>query len=458
MSRDTTSAIFGFFGVIAALLGILFATYGQATGAALTVLAERSSQLLTGTSGFSGFGGGFSANIIISIISMMISVVAGFFLGGAMVSPNKAIRGAAVLFMNLLRSSPWLVVLYAMLYLLPFRMTLFGTSIFVSPFIKAVIGLSLPVTAYVGECFRNGIRAVPDGQWESARALGYRRSQILRSIILPQALPLMLPNLMTTYAMLFIGTSLVVVTGTSDVLSIGKTVIASDGDEYATAIYLYILLLRHTDYTGNFSESRSHDGFVVDLSGHYHCRCSACQTNRQSFRNSWIWRRSNEMSRDTTSAIFGFFGVIAALLGILFATYGQATGAALTVLAERSSQLLTGTSGFSGFGGGFSANIIISIISMMISVVAGFFLGGAMVSPNKAIRGAAVLFMNLLRSSPWLVVLYAMLYLLPFRMTLFGTSIFVSPFIKAVIGLSLPVTAYVGECFRNGIRAVPDGQ
>ncbi|HWD12632.1 ABC transporter permease subunit [Pseudochrobactrum sp. sp1633] len=243
MNRDTISAILGFFGVIITLLAILFISYGQASGAAIGVLIDRSSQLLTGSAGFTGFGGGFSANVIISIFSMMIALVAGFFLGGAMVSPNRAVRTTAILIMNLLRSSPWLVVLYAMLYLLPFRMTFFGISIFVSPFLKAVIGLSLPVTAYVAEGFRNGIRAVPDGQWESARALGYRRGQILRSIILPQALPMMLPNLMTTYAMLFIGTSLVVVTGTSDVLSIGKTVIASDGDEYATAIYLYILLL-----------------------------------------------------------------------------------------------------------------------------------------------------------------------------------------------------------------------
>lgn len=243
MNKDTTSAVFGFFGVIITLFVILFLTYGQNSGSVIDVLISRSSQLLTGSEGFSGFGGGFSANVIISICSMTISLVTGFFLGGSMVSPNGFLRNTAVLIMNLLRSSPWLVVLYAMLYLLPFRVTILGDTVFISPFVKAVIGLSFPVTAYIAEGFRNGIRAVPDGQWESARALGYRRNQILRLIILPQALPMMLPNLMTIYAMLFIGTSLVVVTGTSDVLSIGKTVIASDGDEYATAIYLYILLL-----------------------------------------------------------------------------------------------------------------------------------------------------------------------------------------------------------------------
>ncbi|MDH7791291.1 ABC transporter permease subunit [Ochrobactrum sp. AN78] len=243
MSKETRSAAFGFIGVIVALLAILFVLYGHKTTDAISVLVDRSSLLLTGSSDFSGFGGGFSANVIISLLSMLISLVAGFFLGGAMVSPKPSVRNPAVIFMNLLRSSPWLVVLYAMLYLLPFNVSILGHNFFVSPFLKAVIGLSFPVTAYIAEAFRNGIRSVPDGQWESARALGYRRSQILRLIVLPQAFPLMLPNLMTTYAMLFIGTSLVVVTGTSDVLSIGKTVIASDGDDYAAAVYLYILLL-----------------------------------------------------------------------------------------------------------------------------------------------------------------------------------------------------------------------
>jgi polar amino acid transport system permease protein len=99
------------------------------------------------------------------------------------------------------------------------------------------------VTANIAEVFRGGVEAIPSGQWESARALGYRRLQILRYVIVPQALPLMTPNLMTTYAMLFIGTSLVVVTGAEDILSVARTVIGSDGAHLATAVYIYVLFL-----------------------------------------------------------------------------------------------------------------------------------------------------------------------------------------------------------------------
>ncbi|MNF10224.1 hypothetical protein D3C80_2111030 [compost metagenome] len=52
-----------------------------------------------------------------------------------------------------------------------------------------------------------------------------------------------MPSMMTVYASLFIGTSLVVVTGTNDVLSMAKVLIASGAEEYATAIYISILFL-----------------------------------------------------------------------------------------------------------------------------------------------------------------------------------------------------------------------
>ena len=233
----------GFFGVLAVIAGIFYCAYGKDSTEAFHLLVSRSSLLLTGAANFESIGGGFTANILISVCAMVISTVFGVLLGTGMTSQNAVIRGPCVALMNIMRNSPWLVVLYAMLYLIPFRINVGGVEFWVSPFFKAVVGLSVPVTAYMAEVFRNGIQTIPMGQWESALSLGYRRGAILRRIVLPQALPQMLPNIMTTYAMLFIGTSLVVITGTSDVLSIAKTVIASDGDRFATAIYLYILLI-----------------------------------------------------------------------------------------------------------------------------------------------------------------------------------------------------------------------
>ncbi|MDF2810069.1 MAG: polar amino acid transporter permease [Microvirga sp.] len=243
MESEARAFVFGMLGVTAVLALLMVLIYGAEIGNVLYALAERSPLLLTGDSTFPAFGGGFSANVVISLWAMLIASAGGTLLCIGMISTSRPLRFVSEVVMNVLRNSPWLVVLYAMLYLLPFEVDIFGRTFFLSPLIKAIVGLSLPVAANMAEVFRGGVDAIPSGQWESARSLGYRRLQILRHVVIPQAIPLMTPNIMTTYAMLFIGTSLVVVTGTSDVLSVARTVIASDGEHYATAIYLYILFL-----------------------------------------------------------------------------------------------------------------------------------------------------------------------------------------------------------------------
>jgi polar amino acid transport system permease protein len=243
MSDEARAFWFGILGVTLVLAGVLAIVYGAETGRILLALAARSSLLLTGSAGFSRIDGGFAINIIISLWAMLIAAVSGVVLGIGLIAQSAAMRAASSLVMNVLRNSPWLVVLYAMLYLLPFEIDVLGRTMFLSPTMKAIAGLSLPVTANIAEVFRGSVESIPSGQWESARSLGYRRLQILRYVVVPQAIPIAMPNLMTTYAMLFIGTGLVVVTGAQDILSVARTVIASDGDHYATAIYLYILLL-----------------------------------------------------------------------------------------------------------------------------------------------------------------------------------------------------------------------
>lgn len=242
MQPETRAFVYGMIGVPLLLGAVLTGCYGRASGDAFALLAARSGMLLTGAPG-SGVAGGFCANILMSLEAMCVSVCTGVLLCVATIANTRIVRMIALGAVNLLRNTPWLIALYAMLYLLPFYVPVFGTVIPFSPFVKAVVGLSLPVTANVAEAMRGGIEAIPAGQWESARALGYRKNQILRYVIVPQAIPLIMPNMMTVFAMLFIGSSLAVVTGTSDVLSVANTITASDGSHYATAVQLFVLLL-----------------------------------------------------------------------------------------------------------------------------------------------------------------------------------------------------------------------
>lgn len=242
-SAEIKAFIFGMLGVTAALVAILFLSYGNRTPEAFREVTARSSMLLTGSQNYANFDGGFIANITISLWAMAISIAGGLVLGAGLVSQVRPLRFASTLFMNFLRNSPWLVILYAMLYLIPFEIRIFGNDFVFSPTVKSIVGLSLPISANVAAVLLGGVQSIPRGQWEAAQALGYGHTRILAEVVIPQAIPLMIPSLMTVYASLFIGTSLVVVTGTNDVLSIAKVLIASGADAFSTAIYVFILFL-----------------------------------------------------------------------------------------------------------------------------------------------------------------------------------------------------------------------
>ena len=229
--------------VAALLLLIIAIIYQDRTAFVLHQMAVMLPQILTGSMDASSFNGGFIINIAVSLSAMSIALVLGTLLGFLMTSEMAMVRTVCTLLMNLFRNSPWLVILYAMLYLLPFQVHIGGRELLFSPFLKATIGLSLPIIANLAEIVRGSIQTVSAGQWESARSLGYSSFQAFRIIILPQAIPRMIPNFMTTYSMLFIGSSLIIVTGTNDVLNVVKIIASSQGDEIVSALYILVLFL-----------------------------------------------------------------------------------------------------------------------------------------------------------------------------------------------------------------------
>lgn len=99
-----------------------------------------------------------------------------------------------------------------------------------TPFFAAVfLGVVLYTAAFIGEIVRGGILAVPKGQTEAANALGLRRGQSLRHIILPQAFRIILPPLGNQYLNLTKNTSLAIAVGYSDIVQVGQTLYNQTG-------------------------------------------------------------------------------------------------------------------------------------------------------------------------------------------------------------------------------------
>merc|ERR1712232_127367 len=84
--------------------------------------------------------------------------------------------------------------------------------------LRALIGVAMFSAAYMAEVIRGGLQAIPKGQYEGAMALGLGYSQMMRMIILPQALKLVIPGIVNTFIGLFKDTTLVLIIGLFDFL------------------------------------------------------------------------------------------------------------------------------------------------------------------------------------------------------------------------------------------------
>jgi general L-amino acid transport system permease protein len=96
-------------------------------------------------------------------------------------------------------------------------------------FAALLFGLVVYTAAYIGEIVRSGIQAVSRGQLEAARALGLSRGQMLRLVVLPQAIRVIIPPLTSEYLNLIKNSSLAVAIGFTDFLSVGNTIINQTG-------------------------------------------------------------------------------------------------------------------------------------------------------------------------------------------------------------------------------------
>lgn len=99
------------------------------------------------------------------------------------------VERSAFWLVEFVRSTPLLVQLYFIFYVFP------EAGLVLSPLTAGVLGLGLHYSAYLAEVYRSGIEGVPKGQWEAATALNLTRAQAFRRIVLPQAIPPILPAL-----------------------------------------------------------------------------------------------------------------------------------------------------------------------------------------------------------------------------------------------------------------------
>lgn len=186
---------------------------------------------------------GFIFNITISVLSMALGTILGVLLGLMQISLLPSVRFSSWFVTQFFRNAPWLVLLFYCIFLLPFEIRVFGMRIPFPDWVKAIIGLSLPVMANVSEIVRGAVNSIPSGQWEAADSLAFNRRQILWQIILPQCVKRMLPPWMNLYAILTMATVLASIVGVSEVMTLARQVLAAEvRNDLLIPLYSMILL------------------------------------------------------------------------------------------------------------------------------------------------------------------------------------------------------------------------
>lgn len=121
-------------------------------------------------------------------LSLALGLILGFLVALLRLSPNRVLQIIGRSFVEFFRNVPALIQLIWLFYAFPI---IIGAQL--TPFVAAVIGITLNTAAYCAEIYRSGILSIEQGQWEGAKALGMSRRDSFRRIILPQVFQRMLP-------------------------------------------------------------------------------------------------------------------------------------------------------------------------------------------------------------------------------------------------------------------------
>ncbi|MDW9458948.1 ectoine/hydroxyectoine ABC transporter permease subunit EhuC [Sinorhizobium meliloti] len=175
----------------------------------------------------------------LTLMGSALAVVVAFAAGLGRLSRFMAVRALATTYIEFFRGTSIFVQLFWVYFVLPFA------GITLTPLQAGVLALGLNVGAYGAEVVRGAVKAIGREQREACIALNLTRFQAMRHIVLPQALPLMLPTFGNNAIELLKGTAAVSLISLSDMTFQAQVVRAQTGSTlipFATILLLYFVM------------------------------------------------------------------------------------------------------------------------------------------------------------------------------------------------------------------------
>jgi glutamate/aspartate transport system permease protein len=167
-------------------------------------------------------------------------IILGFGLALMRISGHASLAGLATGYVTLMRCVPLVLVLFWFYFLVPLML---GRP--VGSLASALVAFVLFEAAFYCEIIRAGINNIRAGQTEAGLATGMRRAQVLRLVVMPQALRAMVPLLLNQIIIVFQDTSLVYVVGLRDFMTTASVVASREGrptEMYSLVAVVYLVI------------------------------------------------------------------------------------------------------------------------------------------------------------------------------------------------------------------------
>jgi polar amino acid transport system permease protein len=195
---------------------------------------------------------GFFLTIRLALAVVVTGVLSGLILALVRSFRVRVINLTIVLFVDILRALPPLVIIIMFYFALP------NIGIRMSGFVATWLSLSLVLTAFAEEIFWAGILAVPKGQWEAARSTGLTFVKTLRYVVLPQAVRITIPPLTNRTIAITKGTALGAVVAVGEILNQAQTGLAFSYNPSPLTLgaIAYLVLFIPVVYLGRWIETR----------------------------------------------------------------------------------------------------------------------------------------------------------------------------------------------------------
>ena len=413
---------------------------------------------------------GFLTTIRLSIWASLLAAIIGVVIGLCRTTSNLFLRMTARAYVELIRNIPPLVFLFIFYFFISSQIMpllnlngfireaapgtiatiefLFGPTKLLEPLVAGIIALAMFEAAYVAEIVRAGVQSIHRGQWEAAQAVGLTRLQVLRYVILPQAIKRVVPPLANQFISLIKDSSIISLISIQELTFMAQEVIISTTRIFEVWITTAVFLL--CDLPGFlavvFASGAAHGHWGRDRQV-MNTMSAEVLRPRSLMR---LWRRARRRSPiiDTLQ-----FAALSALVIWLAVRGADAMGYRWQWyrVPKLIYRVIDGDLIWGPLMKGLFVTLELTLWSVLLTVVIGVIAALLRLADSIVSRGVARCYLELIRNTPLLVQLFLFFYIL-------APILGMDRFWTGVVALAFFEGAHAMEIFRAGIQSVPRGQ